>query len=128
MGLSACSKPTKLPHARVVRVEMTEYKFDYRHPITEGRTVFRAFNEGELEHEMLLAVVPNDIPSIDAQLRGSIRRPLAAVALVPARAPGKHGAFAVDLGPGRYALICFVKDEKGMSHGRMGMNSEFSVE
>jgi hypothetical protein len=42
-------------------------------------------------------------------------------------APGKSDAFAVDLAPGRYAMVDFVRDREGVINGLKGMNSEFRV-
>jgi hypothetical protein len=41
--------------------------------------------------------------------------------------PGGNGAVAVDLGPGRYALICFLTDDDGQSHALKGMATEFRI-
>ncbi len=44
---------------------------------------------------------------------------------------GAMGQFTVDFTPGRYALVCFVpdqKDGKGRAHFVYGMTREFTVE
>lgn len=116
------------PSPAEVTVTMTEYQFDYDRPVPAGRVVFRVHNAGKEPHELVLTALPEDFPPIDEQLRGDIRRPIATIAYLLPEPPGGSGAFAVDLTPGRYAMICFVEDEDGMHHGVKGMNSEFKVE
>ena len=52
--------------------------------------------------------LPEDVPSIVDQLRSADRRGVPTFAQLPARSPGSNDTFAVDLTPGRYALVCFL--------------------
>lgn len=106
---------------------MREYGFRLDPPSRAGRTVFTARNEGQRPHEMVLVALPQGFPPIAEQLRGDTRRAVDTVATVPARRPRASGAFAVDLGPGRYALLCFLTDPDGMQHARKGMSTEFTI-
>lgn len=106
---------------------MAEYRFDYDRSIRRGRVVFRAYNAGRLNHELVLAILPPDVPPIAEQLSGPTRRFVNGLATLPVRRPGQQNLFAVDLEPGRYAMVCFVRDADQVPHARKGMSSEFTV-
>jgi hypothetical protein len=89
--------------------------------------VFRVSNAGAEHHSLVLVGLEEDFPPIDEQLRGPDRRPAATFAHVPERPPGSRDTFAVDLTPGRYAFICFVRGPDGVSNALKGMSSEFRV-
>lgn len=125
---SAPSEPTiPLPAgAPTVVVTMDEYRFDYDPEVPAGRVVFRFDNVGQLPHRATMLPLPDDLPPIDEQLRGTERQVINPFAGIPDRPPGASGTFAVDLLPGvRYAIICFVEDPDGQSHAQKGMASEF---
>ena len=127
--VAGCRQGEVFPGAvRTVDVTMDEYRFSLDPPGRRGRTVFRARNAGRLDHEMVLVVLPEGFPPIDEQLRSDNRRAVDTVASVPSRRPGRSGAFAVDLSPGRYALLCFVADDDGEQHVRKGMSVEFTIQ
>lgn len=112
--------------APVVVVSMGEYSFDYHKTIPRGRAVFRFVNEGRVAHRPALLPLPEDVPPIAEQLRGSKRRTINPFGGVSDRPPGATGTFAVDLQAGRrYALICYARDPDGSSHALKGMASEF---
>ncbi len=113
-----------------VVVTMDEYRFDFATPVPAGRVVFRVRNEGELPHRLTLVPLPEDLPPLDQQLRGTTRQYIAPFAGVsdrqPARQPGDSGMFAVDLAAGRrYGVICFLEDPDGQTHAVKGMLDEF---
>lgn len=116
-----------LPSASpVVLVTMHEYRFDYTPTIRSGQVVFRFVNEGQVPHRPALVPLPEDLPPIDQQLRGSKRRAVTPLAGVYDRRPGATGSFAVNLTAGRrYALICYAHDPDGSAHATKGMDSEF---
>lgn len=126
-------RPAPLPAAAtVLQIDMNEYAFDYDQAggdvLRSGRVVFRARNVGRLEHALRLVQLPEDMPgTIQQQLRSSERRAVTVVMDLLARPPGSEGFFAVDLAPGRYAMICFVEDADGRQHAVKGMSSEFWV-
>lgn len=126
-GDSGQASRAPLPRpAPVVKITMREYRFDYDPDIPSGRVVFRLVNKGRVSHRPSLLPLPENVPPIDEQLRGSKRRGISAFAGVPDRRPGAIGTFAVDLVAGRrYALVCYARDRDGSVHALKGMNSEF---
>lgn len=126
--LSCGSAPALPASPPTVTVTMREYGFDYGRPVPSGRVIFRVRNAGRLPHELLLVVLPPDYPSdLNAQLHSSTRRAVPTRARVPSRMPGAEGFFAVDLGPGRYGIISFVRGADGVTDALHGMSSEFRV-
>lgn len=114
--------------APVLTVTMHDYRFEYDAPVPAGRVVFRARNAGRVAHHLTMIPLPDDVASIDAQLRSSQRRFVRPFAGFSERAPGDTGTFAVDLVPGRrYAMICSVLDKNGEPHWRKGMASQFET-
>jgi hypothetical protein len=102
---------------------------EYDHAIPAGRVVFRFVNVGEEKHRPSLLPLPEDVPPIGEQLRGSERRAAVPFAGIREVEPGESGTFAVDLSPGqRYALICFAIAPDGESHALKGMSSEFRAQ
>lgn len=114
------------PSPPVVDVTMLEYRFEHG-PVPGGRVVFRITNVGRVPHRLSLVPLPADLPPIVEQLRGSERQVLATLATIPETPPGGSGTFAVDLEPGRYAMICFIVEPGGRSHAREGMATEFRI-
>lgn len=128
LAVSSCGRTDGFPPApQLVPVSMTEYHFRYKAPSSPGRIVFEVHNDGRLDHELVLILVPENVPAIDKQLRSGKRLVVPTVARLAPRGPGRRGTFAVDLEPGRYALICFVKDDGGGQHAQKGMNAEFTI-
>ncbi len=116
------------PTPPVVDVAMDEYRFRYDPSVPAGRVVFEALNAGKLEHELLLVAIPKDFKlTIAEQLRSPTKVAFATKAILPGRPPGVRGELAVDLAPGRYGLLCFIRDPDGTNHARKGMSAEFSV-
>lgn len=115
------------PRPPVVNVVMEEYSFTLDRPVPAGRVVFQVRNEGTTGHDLVLAPLAEDIPPIHEQLRGEERRFVEPLAGIPSRPPGATGTFAVDLAPGRYALLCFEADPDGVVHARKGMARELRV-
>lgn len=106
---------------------MTEYRFEHQAEIPPGRIVFRVLNAGAEPHSLVLVALEEDVPPIDEQLQSPNRRGAVTYAQVPERPPASRDTFAVDLDPGRYAFICFVRGSDGVSHALKGMSSEFRV-
>ncbi|MGH9263326.1 MAG: hypothetical protein ACRD1D_01410 [Acidimicrobiales bacterium] len=106
---------------------MDEYSFQHPAEIAPGRVVFRVVNAGAEPHSLVLVELAEDIPPIAEQLRSETRRAVPNLAQVPERPPGSRDIFAVDLEPGRYGFVCFVRDAEGVSHAFKGMTSEFRV-
>lgn len=95
-----------------------------RREIPAGRALFRVENRSMLAHDLSLVALAEDMPPINDQLRSSNRRAVATLARLPSRPSGSSDALAVDLVPGRYALLCFEKDGTGEPHALLGMAVE----
>ena len=116
--------PTAAP---VVQAVLEEYRFTMARPIPAGRVVFRFVNNGSEAHRPVLFPLPEDLPPLDEQVRGTKRRAISPFAGVHTQLPGAKGTFAVDLVQGkRYGFICVVKSPKDdRSHSLKGMTFEF---
>lgn len=115
---------------QVVRVTMREYGFDFRPPAQAGRTVFRVHNAGREGHRFGLFPLPEDMPPIDQQIHGPVRRTINPLADVPqnrATLPaGGDLTVAVDLVPGRrYAILDLNAGPDGRGYASLGMDAEF---
>lgn len=114
------------PRPPVVVVTMREHTLDYYQPVPAGRVVFRFVNRGRFPHRPALVPLPEHLPPIHEQLRGTTRAvlaPFAGVATVP---PGETGSFAVNLvADTRYAIVDFARGPDGQSFAREGMASDF---
>ncbi|HUP69602.1 MAG TPA: hypothetical protein VM142_07265 [Acidimicrobiales bacterium] len=110
-----------------ITLTMTEYRFELSRPVPRGRVVFRVANRGRVPHRLVLVPLPADFPPIAEQIAGTDRRNVEPLAGIPDRPPGATGAFAVDLRPGRYALVCFIADVDGRTHAQKGMAEEFRL-
>lgn len=112
-------------------VDVVEHDYSYtlgrQGQLPAGRTVFRISNRSALDHDLSLVAVPEDVPPILDQLRSADRRAVATLARLPSRPRGTRDAFAVELTPGRYALLCFENDPDGQTHALKGMAVEFRV-
>ncbi len=117
--------------ARPAIVDVVEqdhgYALDPPGELRAGRVVFRVRNRSGLTHDLSLVALPEDVPSIVEQLRSPDRRAVVTRARLPSRPPRSSDAFAVDLAPGRYALLCFEKDGDGQVHALKGMAVELRV-
>lgn len=112
----------------VAEVTMDEYAFHLEGGVPPGRVVFHVRNAGEQEHELILTPLPEDFPPVQEQLAGRTRRAVQTMFIVQPRSPGEDTRFAVDLTPGRYAMVCFVTDPDGRTHADKGMSAEFQVQ
>lgn len=129
--LAACMatpSPPLPPPVPIVDIGMSEYRFDHFAVVQAGRTIFRVKNVGSEDHEFTLVALPPDFHDpVSSLFDGGESRTIATTALVFAKPPGDEARLAVDLFPGRYALICFVEDPSGTQHMRRGMFSELTV-
>lgn len=115
------------PPPQHVDVNMAEYTFSLVPPRRAGRVVFRVRNTGQEVHELVLVALPEDLPPLGQQLRSEARRSVRTIATLPPRRPGENGAFAANLGPGRYGVVCFLETSDGELHARKGMHAEFVI-
>ncbi|MEX2289751.1 MAG: hypothetical protein WD794_05420 [Mycobacteriales bacterium] len=125
-GTAAASRPAAPAAAAVVEVQMVDHRFEFATPVPAGRVVFRLTNAGRSPHNLVLIPLPEDLPPIQEQIRGTKRRLVEPYAGIYDRPPGDTGTFAVNLLPGqRYAMICTVVDADGEPHSKKGMATEF---
>lgn len=128
MLLGGCGRAADLPpSATIIRIRMTEYHFAVASTAPSGRAVFRVFNAGRLDHNLTLEKLPSDFPPVNVQLHSSVRRGAPTVAVMPTLLPGQSDTFAVDLTPGRYAILSSVKGRDGIVDALAGMNAEIRV-
>lgn len=116
------------PPPTVVQVVEQDHAFVLsRAEIPAGRVVFQRVNRSRLAHDLSLVAMPEDMPPITEQLEGGDRRVVSGLASLPSHPPASRDAFAVDLTPGRYGLVCWERDGTGVAHAHMGMAVEFRV-
>lgn len=126
--LGACGGGAALPPSpTIINVRMTEFHFAVPSGAPAGRAVFRVFNAGRLDHSLTLEKLPGDFPPINVQLHSSVRRGAPAIAIMPTLRPGRSDTFAVDLRPGRYAILSSVQGRDGVVDALKGMNAEIRV-
>lgn len=125
----ACGAPAPpLPdRPPVVGITLHEYAINPSGAIPRGRVVFEVRNAGQREHRLSLVKLAKDMPPIRQQFDGTERRVVDELAATPNRPPGSRDAFAVNLPPGRWAFICFLVEDDGLSHAKAGMATEFRV-
>lgn len=127
VALAGCSPgAAPLPgQPTTLEVVMREHAFnlDPQPPLPAGRVVFHAHNAGQVSHELAVVDLPDD-PRPDIEARAQM---VPTVGVIHARAPGKSGRVAVDLGAGRYALVCLLRDDSGVAHSRQGQRVVFEV-
>lgn len=125
-GCAATGAPLP-PQPTRVEVVMRDHAFDLdpQPPIPAGRVVFRARNAGDVAHELVVVDVADDPSAQSDEAEGGQVVPTLGV--VNARPPGEGGAVAVDLAPGRYALICLVRDDEGVTHAEHGQRVDFEA-
>lgn len=121
-----CTSDAPLPpQPTTVQVTMRDHAFDIEPapPVPAGRVVFVAHNAGEAMHELAVVALPED--DGEAPSEGGMAVPTMGV--IHPRAPGEHGRVAVDLTPGRYALVCLVQTQEGVAHTELGQRVDFVV-
>jgi len=128
LNLAGCSTRPLPSSAPTIKVRMREYSLAFKTSIPAGRVVFIGTNRGTIRHQMTLLALPADLPPLTRQLRSETKRQVAAtIAATRVVDPGQYATFAADLAPGRYGLLCFVKEPKERSHAVKGMAKEFKV-
>jgi hypothetical protein len=112
-------------------VILTDHHFRLTAPIDGGPLVWRIRNEGTEPHQALVIKLPPRVSEFaerswwDHGSRGA--EPGERVGGVESVAPGKEAAFETDLKPGKYLLICTLKEDEGR-HYDLGMIYRFEIE
>lgn len=125
-GETAAALPAQ---PEVVAVTLAEYSVDRRPDVVEaGRVVFEVHNAGRRDHSLTLFRIPDQVKgTLDEQLHSPRRLPASPLAVLATRRPGQDSYVALDLPPGRYGLVCFLKDADGTAYALKGMNGEVTV-
>lgn len=127
--------PTADPPARVPRGDVTitllDYGFKFSRPLTPGHHRITVTNQGKQPHELILSRLAAGKSSADfvqwiEQQAGP--PPVEPYGGVTDISPGATVLLEVDLAPGRYSVVCRVRDAgDGQPHDRHGMTADFVV-
>jgi uncharacterized cupredoxin-like copper-binding protein len=121
---------TELPSGSL-RIGEVDFTFSIPATIAPGYHMIRVRNNGAEPHEVVLVQLPLAVSIADfaraAVNPGSAPPPGKPVGGMTGLQPGSEAAFAADLVPGKYGLICFFPDERGAPHFTRGMMTEFTV-
>ncbi|HYW50441.1 MAG TPA: hypothetical protein VE861_07540 [Gemmatimonadaceae bacterium] len=128
--------PDPVPAPRpTITIAAMDYNWTISAPVTRGRHVIRFDNKGPQPHELVVVRLAEGKSMVDAKdwaERGQTgSSPGVMLSGVAALTPGKSAYVTNDFGPGRYALLCFVPDQKdrvGHPHVHYGMMKEFTVQ
>lgn len=117
------------PQPPMLEVQLADYDFVFDDPVPSGRLVVEVANVGEAAHELVLAPMPDGAGGdVEELVASEERRLLSPIYSTAQHQPGETGRFAVNLGPGRYLLACFLADDGGTPHYEKGMLAELTVE
>lgn len=127
------AKPADPLRADVV-ISAVDYNWQLSKPVARGRQVIRFENRGPQPHELVVVRLAAGKTMTDArdwaergqtgELPGTMLNGVAAIT------PGGTAYVVNEFTPGRYALLCFVPDEKdgkGQPHVHFGMMKEFAI-
>lgn len=131
LPLVGCGRPAipLPPPPATVTLTASEYRIT-RQPaqLRQGRVVLDVTNAGRLAHQITVFPIPVGLSgTLDQQLRSARRIPASPLVVLPTLATTEHNKIALDLPPGRYGLVCFLKDDDGTSHAVKGVNAELHV-
>lgn len=116
------------PSPRQVQLSLDEYSIQAPDRLSPGHVVFEVRNDGDRRHSLTVVRLPEDFPTTFAEhyAQGQ-ERALGTVFVLTPRQPGSRDLFALDLAPGRYGLICTLRDEDGTLHSHKGMATQIRV-
>ncbi len=127
--------PDPVPAPRpTITIAAMDYNWTISAPVTRGRQVIRFENRGPQPHELVIVRLAEGRTMVDAKdwaERGQTgASPGVMLSGVAALSPGRTAFVTNDFTAGRYALLCFVPDQKdrvGHPHVHYGMMKEFTV-
>lgn len=130
---AAADAPSAAAPETDVSIELADFAFVPPSDVTAGAHVFSVTNGGEQPHEAVLMKLDEGATAAEVAAAfapgASGPPPAMPVGGVAPIAPGASQFFPADLGPGRYALLCFLPDPaSGKPHVELGMMAEFDVE
>lgn len=114
-----------------VTITLQEYGFTLSRPLTHGRHAVTVTNAGRQAHELILSRLAPGKTSRDFVRWIETQNgppPIVPMGGVSDISPGGTVLFDVDLVPGRYSLLCRVRDEAdGKPHDAHGMSLDIVV-
>jgi len=119
--------------ATAVDLALTEYAFNFdAEEITSGNFAFNVENIGGEPHEIGMARISEDA-DLEELVRSEEDEPpdlLEDIGFVGPFEPDSQTTVLLteELGPGRYAMACFVEAADGEPHALKGMIAEFTIE
>lgn len=132
----ARTAPDPVPAPRpTITIAAVDYGWTMSAPVTRGRHLIRFENRGPQPHELVIVRLAEGKTMVDAKNwaeRGQTgASPGAMLSGVAALSPGRTAFVTNDFTAGRYALLCFVPDQRdriGHPHVHYGMMKEFTVQ
>lgn len=128
--------PAAEPDAHVV-MTLNDYDFALSTPLTAGTHSIRVENPSAQPHEVFLIRLDpgrtvQDVAAYVASMEAGTASgppPGSPMGGIAAMNPGEVNWFSVTLGPGEYAMLCFVPDmTDGRPHLAHGMMQQFTVQ
>ena len=137
-GMVASAAVVEGPTAAVPRAAATvtvrEYEFGGLDGLKSGTQTVRVENQGQLEHNWgIFGLQPGRSAEDLATFLAGGGPPTgpppftSSPGLVGAVARGGEATRTLELPPGRYAMVCLVRDPDGRAHYHKGMLREFTV-
>jgi len=130
--VSPSSRAHQVLPASDIAVTLSDYSFTLSHAPTRGHHVIAVTNNGTQPHELILSqLAPGKHVTdfdhwIDSPATEPPVRPFGGTTDI---SPGETMIIQVDFVPGRYSLLCRVRDaHDGKPHSKHGMMKEFVVD
>lgn len=114
-------------------LKLVDFAYGVADTVKAGPVRFRIENRGSQRHHAVLERIPDGMSHAEmlASLAEESDTPppgFTAMGGFTSIAPGRHGWYAIDLAPGRYALFCLIPDPaSGRLHAELGMVRLFEV-
>lgn len=125
--------PVSAPRSTIT-ITALDYNWTISSPVSRGTQVIRFDNRGPQPHELVIVRLADGKTMVDARdwaERGQTGvAPGVMLSGVAALSPGRSAFVTNTFSAGRYALLCFVPDQKdrvGHPHVHYGMMKEFTV-
>ena len=124
---------TTEPEGGAVTITGVDFAFQVDPPtIAAGETEVTFTNDGQEEHQLLMARLTNDAPSLENLLKLPEKKSDKFIEEEYAQAakpikPGESESFTADLPAGTYAMACFISNKEG-PHAFQGMFNTLIVE
>lgn len=132
-GSTRTPAPTSQPRIPAITIKAMDFSFDQPQTVPAGLVDITLINNGSVPHqagiahlkpgatlEQLQAALLQKGPSALALFA----TPLGGANIIP---PGQSGEVILDLAPGQYVSVCFVRGADGIPHTAKGMIQGFTV-